>query len=378
MRKRCELLEPLWLARQRSRTGKLVHRSFALRGRLKITPCDLFEQSVETLGVAGTAGRQFGQRNGTQAHHDDAGTDQRQPHARRETLGFRCERFATSFANIGSRRRSPYDRRHSMFPVRRKHAGLDREAPAGARPPTSRTSTRRDTRPRTSLFRAAAVIVQLTATSPSHIASLATARMRVLRSRTAEIKDNGNNVDLDREMTEITKNGLQYIDAGSVPEPEAQDAAVQHQRRRQMSHESDHRTRYQCQRTDRATASAWRSPPSNLANSQTTRTAEGGAVSPQGRRVSDARRSASAFEAAIGGGSTASKSPTSSTIRGRSTGGTNRDIPMRTPKAMSTIRTSTSMEEMANLVRAVRSYEANIAAINIVKTMINRTLEIGR
>src|SRR3954470_9051406 len=36
------------------------------------------------------------------------------------------------------------------------------------------------------------------------------------------------------------------------------------------------------------------------------------------------------------------------------------------------------MEEMANMVEASRSYEANIAAMGIVKTMINRTLDIGR
>ena len=36
------------------------------------------------------------------------------------------------------------------------------------------------------------------------------------------------------------------------------------------------------------------------------------------------------------------------------------------------------MQEMANLVEAARSYEANIAAIGIVKAMITRTLEIGR
>jgi flagellar basal-body rod protein FlgC len=35
-------------------------------------------------------------------------------------------------------------------------------------------------------------------------------------------------------------------------------------------------------------------------------------------------------------------------------------------------------EEMTNLMSAARSYEANIAAISIVKTMINRTLELGR
>lgn len=37
-----------------------------------------------------------------------------------------------------------------------------------------------------------------------------------------------------------------------------------------------------------------------------------------------------------------------------------------------------STEEMANLVSAARSYEANLAAINIVKSMISKTLEIGR
>src|SRR2546425_685239 len=36
------------------------------------------------------------------------------------------------------------------------------------------------------------------------------------------------------------------------------------------------------------------------------------------------------------------------------------------------------MAEMANLVSASKSYEANIAAIGIVKTMINRTLDLGR
>lgn len=36
------------------------------------------------------------------------------------------------------------------------------------------------------------------------------------------------------------------------------------------------------------------------------------------------------------------------------------------------------MVEMANLVSASRSYEANISAIGIVKAMINRTLDIGR
>ena len=37
-----------------------------------------------------------------------------------------------------------------------------------------------------------------------------------------------------------------------------------------------------------------------------------------------------------------------------------------------------AMEEMASLVSAARSYEANIAAISVAKSMINKTLEIGR
>ena len=37
-----------------------------------------------------------------------------------------------------------------------------------------------------------------------------------------------------------------------------------------------------------------------------------------------------------------------------------------------------STEEVANLIEASRSYEANIAAINIAKAMISKTLELGR
>jgi flagellar basal-body rod protein FlgC len=36
------------------------------------------------------------------------------------------------------------------------------------------------------------------------------------------------------------------------------------------------------------------------------------------------------------------------------------------------------LDEMANLVEASRSYEANLGAIAVIKAMINRTLEIGR
>jgi len=37
-----------------------------------------------------------------------------------------------------------------------------------------------------------------------------------------------------------------------------------------------------------------------------------------------------------------------------------------------------AMEEMANLVEGSHSYEANITSIAIIKAMISRTLEIGR
>jgi len=53
--------------------------------------------------------------------------------------------------------------------------------------------------------------LSLTATSPKHIApSAEDAAFRVIEVGTQE-KPNGNNVDIERELTEITKNGLQYI-----------------------------------------------------------------------------------------------------------------------------------------------------------------------
>jgi flagellar basal-body rod protein FlgC len=37
-----------------------------------------------------------------------------------------------------------------------------------------------------------------------------------------------------------------------------------------------------------------------------------------------------------------------------------------------------AMQEMANLAGASRSYQANISAISVLKTMIQRTLDLGR
>ncbi len=36
------------------------------------------------------------------------------------------------------------------------------------------------------------------------------------------------------------------------------------------------------------------------------------------------------------------------------------------------------LEEMANLVEASRTYDANLSAMNVVKTMISKTLELGK
>jgi flagellar basal-body rod protein FlgB len=53
--------------------------------------------------------------------------------------------------------------------------------------------------------------VRLAATSSNHIALVQeSSAMRVIDVGTTE-KPNGNNVDIERELTEITKNGLQYI-----------------------------------------------------------------------------------------------------------------------------------------------------------------------
>ena len=114
----------------------------------------------------------------------------------------------------------------------------------------------------------------------------------------------------------------------------------------------------------------------NLANSETTRTQEGGAF----RRKDVVFQTATfgqTFEAANGGSEGVEVSAIVDDMRPfdrRFEPGhpdADKDGYVNFPNV-------NSMEEMANLVSAARSYEANLAAINIVKTMINKTLEIGR
>lgn len=115
---------------------------------------------------------------------------------------------------------------------------------------------------------------------------------------------------------------------------------------------------------------------SNLANSETTRTAEGGAY----RRKDVVFQSTSfgqTFEAAQGGASGVEVTDVVDDMRPF-----DRRFDPGHPDADTEGYVSypnvNSMEEMANLVSAARSYEANLAAIAIVKSMISKTLEIGR
>jgi flagellar basal-body rod protein FlgC len=115
----------------------------------------------------------------------------------------------------------------------------------------------------------------------------------------------------------------------------------------------------------------------NLANSQTTRTEEGGAY-----RRKDVVFQTSSFQDSLG-------SAMNEGVTGVQVSGVLEDMrpfdrryepghPDADKEGYVSYPNVNAMEEMANLVEASRSYEANIAAIGIVKTMINRTLDIGR
>lgn len=59
-------------------------------------------------------------------------------------------------------------------------------------------------------FSAQMKALSLDVNSPAHLEPTNTSGMSVFEVGTKE-KQNGNTVDLDREMTELTKNGLQYV-----------------------------------------------------------------------------------------------------------------------------------------------------------------------
>jgi flagellar basal-body rod protein FlgC len=116
---------------------------------------------------------------------------------------------------------------------------------------------------------------------------------------------------------------------------------------------------------------------SNLANSQTTRTPEGGPY-----RRQDVVFETASFEESLG-----------TALESGVTGVKVSDIvqdprpfdrryepghPHADAEGYVAYPNVNIMEEMANLVEGARSYEANLASIAIAKTMISRTLDIGR
>lgn len=117
---------------------------------------------------------------------------------------------------------------------------------------------------------------------------------------------------------------------------------------------------------------------SNLANSQTTRTADGGPY----RRKDVVFQTSSSFGDSLG-----------AAMQGGVQGVEVSDVvddmrpfdrryepghPDADKEGYVSYPNVNAMEEMANLVEASQSYDANISAISIVKTMINRTLDLGK
>ncbi len=117
---------------------------------------------------------------------------------------------------------------------------------------------------------------------------------------------------------------------------------------------------------------------SNLANSQTTRTEEGGPY----RRKDVVFQTTSSFKQSLG-------AAMNNDIEGVEVSQLVEDPrpfdrryepahPDADAEGYVSYPNVNALDEMANLIEASRSYEANLSAIAIVKAMINRTLEIGR
>ena len=115
---------------------------------------------------------------------------------------------------------------------------------------------------------------------------------------------------------------------------------------------------------------------SNLANARTTRTIEGGPY-----RRQDVVFRASAFDRALAATTRSGWSPTGVEVIDDPTPFVQQYEPGH-PDANEAGYVSypnvNTMREMANLANAARSYQANISAISVLKTMIQRTLDIAR
>src|SRR2546426_10523600 len=116
---------------------------------------------------------------------------------------------------------------------------------------------------------------------------------------------------------------------------------------------------------------------SNLANSQTTRTEEGGPY-----RRKDVVFESTSFQQSLGAAIDSGVSGVEVSELVEDPRPFDRRYEPGHPDADAegyvAYPNVSAMEEMANLMSASRNYEANIAAIGVVKSMITRTMEIGR
>ena len=216
----------------------------------------------------------------------------------------------------------------------------------------------------------------MTSTSPAHLRLRRQRRPRASSRSKARSRRTATRSTSIPEMTEMTKNGLQYVTLVQYLNQKTRRHCGPALTKEAGNHEFDNRTRCQCQRTDSSALSRGGCVGESC---QFSNDANAGrrTVPPQRRGVSRPCRSASR-----------SISPATG-INGVEVAGViddprpfdrryEPDHPDADADGYVEYPNVNSMEEMANLVEASRSYEANISAMNIIKAMIARTLEIGR
>ncbi len=119
----------------------------------------------------------------------------------------------------------------------------------------------------------------------------------------------------------------------------------------------------------------------NLANAKTTQTQAGGPYKPL--KVITAARTASSFEAHLGGGQYNAKTMGVDVVSIKPTNSEPRMMyepghPDADAKGFVAYPKIDSVSEMVSLIEAVRGYEANVRALNVAKSMALKALEIGK
>jgi flagellar basal-body rod protein FlgC len=120
---------------------------------------------------------------------------------------------------------------------------------------------------------------------------------------------------------------------------------------------------------------------SNIANAQTTRTAEGGAYQPK-EVVFGSEPAKESFSEILSG----EMEDNAQTVIAKEVGKSNRppvlkyepNHPDANAEGYVAYPNINTMEEMANMIEASRAYEANINAMNTAKSMAMKDLEIGK